>query len=53
MEESQQGGEDTHYKSHQLKQVWEGTGEEAFAEKEVQSFALTCLTGHFPFSLLK
>lgn len=51
--ERQQGGDGTHYKSHQLKQVWEDIREEAFAEKEVQSSAPTCQTGHFPFSLLK
>lgn len=52
MDESQKGGDGSHHKSHQSKQVWEDIGEEAFAEKEVQSFEQHARLGIFTIKMI-
>lgn len=52
VEESQKGAEGSRHKSHQSKQVWEDTGEEAFAEKEVQSFDQHARLGIFTIEMI-
>lgn len=52
VDESQKGGDGSHHKSHESKQVWEDIGEEAFAEKEVQSFEQHARLGIFTIEMI-
>ena len=52
VDESQKGGDGSHHKSHQSKQVWVDIGEEAFAEKEVQSFEQHARLGIFTIEMI-